>query len=78
MSCEYFPDCPFFKSQLAQWPAVAKMYQTNYCHSSVLKCARYLVRRFCGPEVVPDNLFPNDAQGAERIVKSNQLTLRSS
>ena len=72
MTCTYLPECAFFGVRLVGFPAVAKMYQASYCNGKFAECARYVVLRYCGREAVPETLFPNDAPGAEQLLKNRK------
>jgi hypothetical protein len=41
--CECLAECPFFNDRMKNMPAVAKMYNKNYCHDAYESCARYMV-----------------------------------
>ncbi len=69
MSCEFFNDCAFFRVRLTAWPAVAKMYQSNYCDHNKMSCARYRAAVACGSKAVPDTMFPNDEEGALELIR---------
>jgi hypothetical protein len=53
---------------MANMPATAEIYKQSYCQGNFEKCARYIVAAKLGPEKVPATLFPNDSEGARRLI----------
>jgi hypothetical protein len=68
--CECLAECPFFNDRMKNMPAVAKMYNKNYCHDAYESCARYMVFKALGKAAVPPGLFPNQRDKANRILKN--------
>jgi hypothetical protein len=66
--CELTEKCIFFNDKMADMPAMANIYKHRYCETDNSGCARYQVFRAMGRENVPANLYPNDAEGAARIL----------
>ncbi|MBW1924988.1 MAG: hypothetical protein JRF59_11965 [Deltaproteobacteria bacterium] len=59
--CEIVDSCAFFKDQMKGPLPMAELYKERYCKRDNAECARYLVYRALGPEAVPDDLIPNQA-----------------
>jgi hypothetical protein len=51
---------------------VGALYKTNFCQDDKSNCARYQVATTVGREKVPENLYPNMAEKAQKIIKNNQ------
>ncbi len=66
--CEKLPTCPFFYDRMENMPAMAGIMKRRYCLDSNEQCARYLVFRALGPERVPSDLFPGDADYAKQLI----------
>ncbi|HAR45076.1 MAG: hypothetical protein A2X56_02805 [Nitrospirae bacterium GWC2_57_13] len=66
--CELISGCIFFNSQMANMPGTAEIYKTTYCKGKHDECARQLVFKAVGKEHVPKDLFPNQAERAQRII----------
>lgn len=69
MNCERIEKCPFFNDQMSNMPATAALYKERYCKGDNERCARYHLLTNVGPESVPGDLFPNQWERAEEIVK---------
>ncbi len=54
---------------MANMPKAADVYKRRFCQEKNLKCARWMVRTALGPQNVPDNLFPNQADIANELIK---------
>jgi hypothetical protein len=63
--------CPFFNDKMANMPVMADMYKRNYCRGDATSCARYSVFRVLGSAGVPEDLFPNQQDQAERYLSSH-------
>jgi hypothetical protein len=66
--CELTEKCIFFNDKMANMPAMADIYKQRYCGTDSSLCARYRVFEVLGRENVPADLYPNDAEGATRIL----------
>jgi len=73
MSCERLATCIFFNDQMATIPLAADLYKATFCKGDFSACARYLVLDALGPEGVPADLFPNEAERAHEILKCAKL-----
>lgn len=67
--CERIENCPFFNDQMANMPATSTLYKHRYCKEDHTRCARLHVLERVGPDAVPTDLFPNQWDRAEKIVK---------
>lgn len=45
------------------------MYKERYCLGNNTNCARFMVFSKFGKGTVPDNLYPNQIERAENIIK---------
>lgn len=68
MDCEKLPKCIFFNDQMAQMPAVAELLKKQFCRGTFTECARFRVAAKLGAEKVPRDLFPQDQDGAARLL----------
>jgi uncharacterized membrane protein YkvA (DUF1232 family) len=68
--CECVPKCPFFHDKMGTMPTMANMMKQRYCQGDNSTCARWVVRAALGPAVVPQDLFPNQADRAEKIIRN--------
>ncbi len=68
--CELLSNCLFFNDQMANIPATAELTKSRFCRGDRLKCARYLVSLKLGRLRVPQDLYPTDTAGAQKILAS--------
>ncbi len=66
--CELTEKCIFFNDRMAEMPAMADIYKDRYCMKDSNTCSRYQVFKALGRENVPADLYPNDSEGAARIL----------
>jgi len=69
--CECLEGCPFFNDKMKNMPAVSEMYKSSYCKSDFKNCARYIVFKSLGKSFVPEDMFPNEKDRAEKILKAS-------
>jgi hypothetical protein len=50
-------------------PALASIYKKNYCEGNYAECARWKIATTVGKPAVPADLFPNQHDRAEQILK---------
>jgi hypothetical protein len=72
--CEMLPNCSFFNDLMRGMPKHAELFKELYCRGGKSICARYIVCRALGKEVVPPDLFPNEVSRADCIVEANRKT----
>jgi hypothetical protein len=68
--CEYIDGCLFFHDRLSMMPSTSSKMKTMYCKGDFKMCARYMVLVKLGREKVPGDLYPNDREDAEEILRS--------
>lgn len=66
--CELLKTCTFFNEKMAAMPSTAEVIKGRYCREGNDGCARYQVYKSKGSEHVPQDLLPNHADGATRII----------
>jgi hypothetical protein len=66
--CEAIPRCLFFNDHMASMPTAAALVKERYCRGEFGLCARYMVRAALGAAAVPETLFPNQTDLAERLI----------
>jgi hypothetical protein len=66
-NCDKLGDCPFFSGRVEHTPAVANLLKENYCFDDAANCAR--LQLIAAGKHVPDDLFPNDTERAERLLR---------
>ncbi|HHY04396.1 MAG TPA: hypothetical protein GX534_04340 [Thermoanaerobacterales bacterium] len=71
MKCKNLKGCPFFNDTMADMPSTAEMFKKSYCLDDPSECARYIVSNKLGKEYVPDNLFPNQHDRAQKLIQEN-------
>lgn len=67
--CPSLKGCPFFNDKMDNMPALANMYKDRYCTGKFTTCARYKVATEAGKDKVPSNLFPNQIDRVEALLK---------
>lgn len=68
--CECVPKCPFFNDKMANKPSTAEMFKKKYCEGDNSECARWIVRKKLGADKVPADLFPNQIDKAQALIKA--------
>ena len=69
VGCALLPGCIFFNDKMANMPGLAELYKSTYCKGDNSTCARYRVFSALGREKVPADMFPNDLDRANTIIK---------
>ncbi|WAM33035.1 hypothetical protein [Caldicellulosiruptor morganii] len=72
--CPNLKTCPFFNDKMSNMPAIANIYKRRYCLGEGVGnegCARWIVYSKLGKEYIPADLFPNQIERAEQILKSS-------
>lgn len=67
--CELIETCIFFNDQMPNMPSTAAVYKKIYCEQDFRNCARFMIFKASGRESVPKDLFPNQKERAETILK---------
>ncbi len=70
--CPLLEACPFFAANLTDMPTTAEAMKQRFCHGAYEGCARYQVRHAVGKEAVPLNLYPDDLDRAQAIIRSGR------
>jgi len=73
VKCELLETCIFFQDKMERMPATANMMKKRYCLNDNLQCARYTVFKALGREKVPKDLFPNQIEKAQEIIKREKV-----
>ena len=68
--CKSLSTCPFFNDRMANMPSKSILIKKKYCMGSNEKCARFMVASVMGKEKVPADLYPEEDERAEEILKS--------
>ncbi|ACV64504.1 conserved hypothetical protein [Desulfofarcimen acetoxidans DSM 771] len=66
--CPRLKTCPFFNDKMASMPSTAELYKKKYCMTDCSKCARYMVLKEKGMDMVPADLFPNQYDRAKKLL----------
>ncbi|TLM78828.1 MAG: iron-containing alcohol dehydrogenase [Actinobacteria bacterium] len=66
--CECIGMCRFFEDNAGRFGPVEPILKLNLCHNEGTECARHVVFAIAGKGAVPADLYPNDLQGAARIL----------
>ncbi|MGC1412745.1 MAG: hypothetical protein WA864_27830 [Acetobacteraceae bacterium] len=67
-ACECLPKCIFFHDWMPNKPASAELLKKRFCLGDNKMCARYQVRAALGPDGVPADLFPNQAEKVSALL----------
>lgn len=62
--------CLFFNDKMANMPEMAVLLKRRHCIEDHSGCARYAVFSRLGHGAVPDDLLPNEAYRAERLLSA--------
>lgn len=68
-NCELLNGCIFFNDKMKNMPGTANILKDRYCRTDSSACARYMVFRALGRPRVPPDLFPQQAEKAEKIIR---------
>jgi hypothetical protein len=69
--CELIEKCIFFNDQMPNMPSTAAVYKKMYCEGDHESCARFMIVKALGRGNVPGDLFPNQKDRAESIIKGS-------
>lgn len=67
--CKRLAACPFFNDKMAHLPSTGELFKKHYCRAEFAQCARYQVAEKLGKEKVPIDLYPNETERAQEILK---------
>lgn len=65
--CECLQGCPFFNDKMKDNDGLANIYKKKYCLTDNLACARFMVLKKKGKSAVPESLYPNMVDKAQKI-----------
>lgn len=68
--CELIQGCIFFNNKMQGMPATAELLKNRYCKGAFTTCARHMVFKAMGRPSVPPDLFPQQTEIAEEIIKA--------
>lgn len=69
--CECLAGCPFFNNKMKETEGLGALYKEKYCLGDNSKCARYMIFKKLGKPAVPENLYPNMIDRANKILSGN-------
>ena len=67
--CELIGTCIFFNDKMADMPSMASMMKNVYCKDKYETCARFQIVKTIGRGKVPGDLFPNQLDKAQEVIK---------
>ena len=67
--CELLKRCTFFNDEMETEHDFADEFKKQYCRGDKSQCARYMVYKALGREKVPSYLYPDEKDGAGRIIE---------
>jgi hypothetical protein len=70
--CDRFDNCKFFKGTVESDKGLGALYVKKFCDGENNSCARYIVATALGADSVPDDLYPNMADRANKIIEENK------
>jgi len=68
--CECFSYCGLFNSGVARLPSTSKSFQEKFCTLNHFSCARYMVYKQLGKDLIPGDLFPNERGRALKLIEA--------
>lgn len=74
--CVMLVKCPFFHDRMAGMDAMANAMKMVYCRGSNRNCARWVVFNGLGPQAMPPDLFPNEAERARELLLRAEGTVQ--
>ncbi len=66
--CECLRGCPFFNDKMKPQEGLGAIIKRKYCLGDNSKCARFMVFKKMGKPAVPDDLYPNMVDRAQKII----------
>ena len=67
--CELIQGCLFFNNKMKDMPATAEILKDRYCKSDFMACARHRVFKALGRSKVPPDLYPQQSEKVDEIIK---------
>lgn len=67
--CELITGCIFFNNKMQNMPATADILKNKYCKNAYTTCARHMVFKALGRPKVPTDLYPQQTDKAEKVIK---------
>ena len=68
--CELTQGCIFFNNKMKDMPATAELLKAKYCKGAFADCARYRVFKALGRPKVPPELYPQQSEKVDEIIKA--------
>ena len=68
-ACELTEGCIFFNNKMKGMPATAEIMKNKYCRDDFASCARHMVFQALGRPMVPADLFPQQTDRAQEIIR---------
>ena len=68
--CELIQGCLFFNNKMKDMPATAEILKARYCKSDFMVCARHRVFKALGRPKVPPDLYPQQSEMVDEIIKA--------
>ena len=72
MDCEFLAACPFYNDGMPMEHGIGAIFKKKYCLGNQQICARYVVVNELGKAFVPDVLYPNMMEMAQRILEDEK------
>ena len=69
--CEYINKCPFYNNELEGDTDKIEELKKNYCQTSCMHCARYMIATALNSEAVPEDLYPDQKSRAYEIISNS-------
>ena len=66
--CECLAGCPFYNDKMDASQGLGAMYKKTYCLGDNTNCARHMIFKKLGKEMVPAKLYPNGVDQAKKIL----------
>ena len=70
--CQLLENCLFFNDRMANMPSTAEVIKIRYCREENSGCARFMIYQAIGKGKVPQDLFPNQSDRAEKVIAGNK------
>lgn len=70
--CELIQGCIFFNNKMQNMPATAELVKNKFCRGDFETCARYQVFKVLGRPRVPPDLYPQQSEKVQEIIKAGK------
>ena len=69
VDCKNLSGCIFFNDKMPNMPITADLFKKQFCKNNYKACARFIVGITLGKSNGPNDLFPNQNEKVENLIK---------